>query len=265
MQEDFLGEVTVPTEAEVEEGTAAEKKAMRKLMTLNVDAHDDLIPSMPEDSEAGRVVFGLVRGAKDDEAWKQLDNHIEPLKLKQKHDEDHETFITQVEEKAPQHQNAGGQWDEETTLEHICGNLRKCHEIAVRSLKKKIGASDDCLTVEELKEDLKVKHQKLNEDALLEIQEVMVKRLDCLQEGSRVGGCHNCGKFGHKAKIVRRRRKMSPMNSMVMKLRTPRDVTIIVKSWATLQAIVSSWRPRCEWPCLESSFLEEEVSNARED
>ena len=57
MQEDFLGEVTVPTEAEVEEGTAAEKKAMRKLMTLNVDAHDDLIPSMPDDSEAGRVVL----------------------------------------------------------------------------------------------------------------------------------------------------------------------------------------------------------------
>ena len=69
-----------------------------------MDAHE--CSTMPGDSEAGRVVFSLVRGAKSDdypdgnasEAWKRLGNRFEPktapsrlllrrelLKLKQKH------------------------------------------------------------------------------------------------------------------------------------------------------------------------------------
>ena len=125
-----------------------------------MDAHE--CSTMPGDSEAGRVVFSLVRGAKSDdypdgnasEAWKQLGNRFEPktapsrllirrelLKLKQKHNQDPEAFITQVEDKVLQYQNAGGHWDEEATLENICGNLKKCYDIVIHPLEKRIGTS----------------------------------------------------------------------------------------------------------------------------
>ena len=49
----------------------------------------------------------------------------ELLKLKQKHIQDPEAFINQVEDKVLQYQDAGCHWNKEETLEHINNNLKK--------------------------------------------------------------------------------------------------------------------------------------------
>ena len=55
-----------------------------------------------------------------------------------------------------------GQWDDEETLEHICGNLPKCYDAVIEPLEKRIGHEVDPLTIIELREDLNQKYLKLN-------------------------------------------------------------------------------------------------------
>ena len=78
----LLGKEVVPEDGEdlTTITNAEEKKKKEKLRELNEDAYKDLILSINGETEVGRVVFQLVRGAKTDEladgdakeAWDRL-------------------------------------------------------------------------------------------------------------------------------------------------------------------------------------------------
>ena len=112
-----------------------------------------------------------------------------------KHKQDPEIFISILEDLVLQYNQAGGKWSEEDTLEHICGNLPSVYEVTIHPLEKRIGASLDPLTLKELRNDLKLKYQKLNGGSLTGDSEGEIG----LFAGGFKGKCHNCGKIGHKA------------------------------------------------------------------
>ena len=125
------------------------KKKKEKLRELNEDAYEDLILNINGETEVG-VVFQLVRGSKtkaladgdSKEAWTRLtekfEAHTAPSRLllkrkinslRLKCKQDPETFISVLEDVVLQYNQAGGNWSDEVTLEHICGNLPSVYEV----------------------------------------------------------------------------------------------------------------------------------------
>ena len=202
---------------------ADEKKKKEKLRELNEDAYEDLILSINGETEVGRVVFQLVRGSKtkslsdgdSNEAWTRLTGKFEAqtapsrllLKskinsLRLKYKQDPEIFISVLEDLALQYNQAGGNWTDEDTLEHICGNLPSLYEVVIHPLEKRIGASTNPLTVKELREELKLKYQKLNGGRYGGLSDVNEDEIGLFAGGFK-GKCHNCGRTGHKSRDCR--------------------------------------------------------------
>jgi len=116
-----------------------------------------LILSINGETEVGRVVFQLVRGSKtkvladsdSEEAWTRLtgkcltgkfEAHTAPSRLllkgkidslRLKYKQDPEIFISLLEDLVLQYNQAGGNWSDEETLEHICGNLPSVEQVPI--------------------------------------------------------------------------------------------------------------------------------------
>ena len=119
---------------------------------------------------------------------------IQSMKLK--YGQDPDIYISNLEDLVMQYEEAGGRWDEVETLEHICGNLPKCYDAVIAPLEKRIGDSNDPLTLQKLRDDLSLKFLKMNPRALdvgLEGDEEIG-----LFAGGYKGKCFHCGKMGHK-------------------------------------------------------------------
>ena len=131
---------------------ADERKKKEKVRELNEDAYEDLILSINGETEVGRVVFQLVRGSKtkaladgdSKEAWTRLtgkfEAHTAPSRLllkgkinslRLKYKQDPEIFISVLEDLVLQYNQAGGNWSDEETLEHICGNLPSVEQVPI--------------------------------------------------------------------------------------------------------------------------------------
>ena len=87
----------------------------------------------------------------------------------------------------------------EDTLEHICGNLPQIYEVVVHPLEKRIGSSLDPLTIKELREELKLKFQKLNGGRYGDSSGDQEGEIGLFAGGFK-GKCHNCRKIGHKTR-----------------------------------------------------------------
>ena len=80
---------------------------------------------------------------------------------------------------------------------HVLNNLTADYELQVALLEKRIGSATDPLTVDELREELNLKFERLNlksdckDDEDAEEQALFTSQFK--------GKCHNCGKFGHKS------------------------------------------------------------------
>lgn len=98
--------------------------------------------------------------------------------------------------------NAGGKWSVEDTLEHICGSPPSTCEAVVHPLEKRIGLRADPLTVKELREELKLKHQKMNGGKCGSSSGDQEEEVGFFAGGFK-GKCNNCGKQGHKMKDCR--------------------------------------------------------------
>ena len=181
----LTGKVKIPSDSEdlSSERDATVKKEKEKLRDLNEEAYEDLILSISGETDVGRVVFQLVRGAKTSnlkdgdarEAWEQLEGKYEAktapsrllLKreinnLRMKFKQDPEVYISTLEDLVLQYNQAGGHWEETETLEHICNTLPRAYEVVIAPLEKRIGASKDPLTLKELCEEVKLKFSKMN-------------------------------------------------------------------------------------------------------
>ena len=98
-----------------------------------------------------------------------------------------------------QYNQSGGKWSNEDTLEHICGNLPSIYEVVIHPLEKRIGSNTDTFTVIELREELKLKYQKLNGGKYGGTTNDQEGEIGLFTNGFK-GKCHKCGKLGHKTR-----------------------------------------------------------------
>ena len=204
------------------------------ILKLNEEAYEDIILSIKGETEEGRVVFQLIKGAKTAnlpdgdsyKAWSALKNKFEATtvpsrlllkskinNLRFKTKQDPATFVCALEDLVMQYNNAGGSWTEVDSLEHICNILPKQYEVVIHPLEKRIGSSTDPLSLNELQDELNLKFVKMNGgkygDDDDDEGEVGLKGLNSpgksqkkevgLYAGGFKGRCFNCGKQGHKS------------------------------------------------------------------
>ena len=194
----------------------------KKVMQLNSKAYGDLISCMDVKKDGGKVAFHLIKSTKTKDyekgnaslAWKKLINKYEPksapsltkihkefyaAKLKDKSDPD--VWITHLEELRIQMEGMGSTMDDRQFLLHALNNLGRDYDTTVLMMEQKLGKSNaDCsLTIEELREALCLKHERMG-----------VGRADggnkeehALAAGSNGRRCHQCGKIGHIARNCR--------------------------------------------------------------
>ena len=135
----------------------------------------DQIPSAPDTVTAGNVLARMTQGLGYRYHWATKKLRAEDLAYRPS-------------------QAAASSYE---TLEHICGNLPKCYDATVAPLEKRIGDPKDPLDLEELREDLGLKHLKLNPKSVDE--DVDEGEEIGLFAGGFKGKCFKCGKQGHRA------------------------------------------------------------------
>jgi hypothetical protein len=219
----LLGKVLIPestTVLTVIAGASDEDaiKAKVKTRELNEQGYSDLILSMDTKSNAGKVAFNLVRGSKTPDyedgniavAFKSLKRKYSPktaptlakyhklfysAKLKKKADPD--VFITYLEDLRLNMAEMKSTMSDDQFLLHLLNNLTKEYEPEVKDLEKRIGSSTDPLDIEEVREDLSLRYERLgktDDDSDSDDEE------HALYVGGQFKGrCNKCGKYGHKA------------------------------------------------------------------
>jgi hypothetical protein len=91
--------------------------------------------------------------------------------------------------------NAGSTMTEDELLEHVFASLPKDYEVVANLLEKRLGASADPVTIEEIRHDLNLKYQKMYGVKKLTTHN---KNETALCAGGFRGRCNECGKISHK-------------------------------------------------------------------
>jgi transposase InsO family protein len=193
-----------------------------KIRELNEQGYSDLILSMDTKENAGKVAFNLVRSSKNEDyedgniatAFKSLQRKYSPktaptlakyhklfysAKLKKKADPD--VFITYLEDLRLNMAEMKSKMTDDQFLLHLLNSLTKDYDPEVKDLEKRIGSDDNPLDIEEVREDLNLRYERLgkpDDDSGSEDEE------HALYVGGQFKGrCNKCGKYGHKAVACR--------------------------------------------------------------
>ena len=219
----LLGTEVVPSDTtEIDESTDAGKKE-KKLRELNENAYEELILFVDGNTEAGRVAFSIIRGAKTKRlkdgdanlAWIRLCNKYRSksapsrLNLKNKFTamklknvkSDPDIWLTELEDLRLQLEEAGATMSEEDVMEHALNNLPDAYENVVAKLEDRIGDSTNPLTIGQLREQLNLKFERLKGKRT--IDSTNEEGETALFAGGFKGKCNKCGRYGHKARDCR--------------------------------------------------------------
>lgn len=213
----LLGKVTIPKSTATIDLTTDAGKALQKIVDSNDMAYEQLILSMDITKSGGKVAFGIIKGSKSADyedgngtvAWTRLLNKYSPktapslVKLerqfrtsKLKKGADPDDWITSLEELRGRLQEMGSEIKEDQFLIHVLNNLSKEYQLQVLLMEKRINAFADPLTIEDMRSDLNLQFERMNEheddDSKSTSEE---KALAMIQFKGR---CNHCGKYGHK-------------------------------------------------------------------
>ena len=212
----FTGKVKVTKEEENE--TAEEKKKREKIEETNEDAFSDLILSFA-DTEAGNVAFSIVRNAKTKDlpdgdaflAWTNLKKKFAPQTAptemslysnfhssKLQSGEDPDIWICHLEDLRIRLGEMGTKMEDRLFLMHILNNLTMEYENTIQMLEKRNSSTAvDPLTLEELRADLNLKYERMEQRGDTNRNENDA----AFYAGGKMfkGKCNKCGKLGHKS------------------------------------------------------------------
>jgi gag-polypeptide of LTR copia-type len=110
--------------------------------------------------------------------------------------EDPEVWITQLEDISVRLEEMGLEISEKQIMIHVLNNLPSDYDLQVALLERRIGDEKDSLTVSEIRSELSLWFERLNNHSINENGEASDEM--ALYSGQFKGKCRNCGKIGHK-------------------------------------------------------------------
>lgn len=219
------GKMYVPSDNEFAEAdtTTSAGKMMKRVRDLNDMAYETLLLLIDGKSQSGKVAFKIVSGCKTEElpdgdamlAWTRLCKKYEPktapsrLMLKKKFTtsvlknvrDDPDEWLTDLENLKDRLNEAGSRCTEEELLEHALNNLPKEYENVVAKLEDRLGAENNPLTIEDLRDELNLKYERMGFRNGKGGRHYGDDRDEtALFAGGFKGKCNSCGELGHKAR-----------------------------------------------------------------
>jgi gag-polypeptide of LTR copia-type len=177
----LLGKKEIPKEGEV--FTKEDEVEKLKLKDLNELGYSDLMLSTDTTTSHGKVAFGLIRASKSKDypdgnitiAWKRLKEKYAPstaptlakyqkqffgAKLRKGADPDQ--FITYLEDLRLKMEEMNSPLTDVQFLFHVLNNLTSDYETQITMLERRVDAKSDPLTIEELRQELCLRYERLN-------------------------------------------------------------------------------------------------------
>jgi hypothetical protein len=213
------GEKTIPTASQVltpGDDTDPKDNELIKTKELNESAYCDLVLSIDTSTSYGRVAFNIVKRSKTSEfpdgnaavAWQGLKKKFSPTtaptlaklskmfySAKLRKGVDPEVFITFLEDLRYRLEGMKSMMTEEQFIIHVLNNLTSDYDNQVETLEKRIGSTTDPLTIEEIRDDLSLRYERIGRKKHEDSDEETDK---ALLAGQFKGRCRLCGKWGHK-------------------------------------------------------------------
>ena len=215
----LLGKVRIPKTDEDYEMDSEEGQKLTIATDMNELAYTELILSIDDKTSNGKVAFNLVKGCKNKDyvngnasmAWERLRNKFEPqsapslVKMEKqfrqcalKKGQDPDVWITELEDYRMKLDELGSSISENQFILHILNNMTADYDLQLAMMEKRLNDKANPLTVDEIRDDLNLRFERLNEKT--NNNESEDNQDVAFFGGQFKGKCRNCGVIGHKAR-----------------------------------------------------------------
>ena len=110
-----------------------------------------------------------------------------------------ETWITEMEDLRLHLNDAGSMMTEDHFMTQILNSLTNDYLLQVTLMEKRIGATNEKLTIEEMKNELSLAYERLDGHGKRPVNDFDGEETALASYSQFKGKCKNCGKIGHKA------------------------------------------------------------------
>ena len=213
----LLGKVEIPSSLDIIDEKTEEGKKLLRIADLNEIAFTELILSIDVSNSNGKIAFGIVKSCKSKEfedgnaalAWDKLKKKYDPISApslvktermfresRLGKNEDPEIWINNLEDLRIKLETMGSVMTDDQFIVQVLNSLTSDYKLQMLLLEKQIGNKDNPLSIEELKEELNLRFERLSTS-----QNDNLGEESALFTSQFKGKCRNCGKFGHKAAL----------------------------------------------------------------
>jgi hypothetical protein len=155
---------------------------MMRIIDLNDMTFTELVLSIDVSSSGGKIAFGIVKSCKTKDyedchaglAWETLKKKYDPVsalslvkterlfrECKLGNDEDPETWITNLEDLRLKLEVMGLFLTDDQFMVQVLNSLTNDYELQILLLEKWIGSKENLLTIDEAKEELSLRYERL--------------------------------------------------------------------------------------------------------
>jgi hypothetical protein len=178
----LLAKVLIPNSSEVLDEKSDEGKRMLRIIDSNEMAFTELVLSIDVSSSSDKIAFGIVKNCKTKDyedghaglAWEKSKKKYDPVpapslvkterlfrECKLEKDEDPETWFTNLEALRLKLEVMGSFMTDDQFMIHVLNSLTNHYNLQVLLLEKQIGSKENPLNIDELKEELSLRYERL--------------------------------------------------------------------------------------------------------
>jgi gag-polypeptide of LTR copia-type len=212
------GKEKIPTKSEEASLDPKNDADKIKIVAKNKEAYSDLILSMMYRTPHGNVAFNIVRQAVSADypngnaadAFARLKKRYQPdtapeltrihklfYGTRQKKNQDPDLYINYLEDLRFRMAEMQSSMTDDQFLRHVLNGLDKEYEHQVNLIERRVDASSNPLTIEEMRDELCLRFERLSHKTV--DGDLGQEEEQALYTGHQLKGkCYYCGKIGHK-------------------------------------------------------------------